>query len=122
MCFIFVHSLFGFTTRYERVGVSVPIKNSLGIIEIIPRYLICTIYDWNLIWMDNSFPGKTAKLIVLYFLNQALLPIVSALSFADNIDAKMETVKELLHNVPDNNLEWQGFNRLLDTNIRRTSI
>ena len=45
-----------------------------------------------------------------------------ALSFADNIDAKMETVKELLHNVPDNNLEWQGFNRLLDTNIRRTSI
>ena len=45
-----------------------------------------------------------------------------ALSFADHIDAKMETVKELLHNVPDNNLEWQGFNRLLDTNIRRTSI
>lgn len=44
-----------------------------------------------------------------------------ALSFADNLDAKMETVKELLVNVPDNNLEWQGYNRLLETNIRRTS-
>ena len=45
-----------------------------------------------------------------------------ALSFADNLDAKMETVKELLANVPDNNLEWQGFNRLLDSNFRITSV
>ena len=45
-----------------------------------------------------------------------------ALSFADNLDAKMETVKELLANVPDNNLEWQGFNRLLDSNFRKTSV
>jgi 3'-5' exoribonuclease len=44
-----------------------------------------------------------------------------ALSFADNLDAKMETVKELLGNVPDGNLEWQGYNRLLETNIRKTS-
>lgn len=44
-----------------------------------------------------------------------------ALSFADNIDAKMETFKELLTNVPDKSMEWQGFNRLLETNIRRTS-
>lgn len=44
-----------------------------------------------------------------------------ALSFADNIDAKMETVKEMLKAVPENNLEWQGFNRLLDSNFRRTS-
>ncbi len=44
-----------------------------------------------------------------------------ALSFADNVDAKLETVKELLAGVPENNLEWQGFNRLLETNIRRTS-
>ncbi len=44
-----------------------------------------------------------------------------ALSFADNLDAKMETVRELLANVPENNLEWQGFNRLLDSNVRRTS-
>ena len=45
-----------------------------------------------------------------------------ALSFADNLDAKMETVKELLANVPDNNLEWQGFNRLLNSNFRKTSV
>ena len=45
-----------------------------------------------------------------------------ALSFADNLDAKMETVKELLSGVPENNKEWQGYNRMLETNIRRTSI
>lgn len=44
-----------------------------------------------------------------------------ALSFADNIDAKLETVKEMLKTVPENNLEWQGYNRLLDSNFRRTS-
>lgn len=44
-----------------------------------------------------------------------------ALSFADNLDAKMETVREILAGVPENNLQWQGFNRLLDSNIRRTS-
>ena len=43
-----------------------------------------------------------------------------ALSFADNLDAKMETVREILAGVPENNLQWQGFNRLLDSNIRRT--
>ena len=44
-----------------------------------------------------------------------------ALSFADNLDAKMQTVRELLNNVPDNNLTWQGYNRLLESNIRKTS-
>ena len=44
-----------------------------------------------------------------------------ALSFADNLDAKMETVRELLNNVPDNNLTWQGYKRLLESNIRKTS-
>jgi 3'-5' exoribonuclease len=44
-----------------------------------------------------------------------------ALSFADNLDAKLETMREALVRVPDNSLEWQGFNRLLDSNIRRTS-
>ena len=43
-----------------------------------------------------------------------------ALSFADNIDAKMETVKELFSGIPENNTDWLGFNRVLDTNIRRT--
>jgi 3'-5' exoribonuclease len=44
-----------------------------------------------------------------------------ALSFADNVDAKMETFRELLAGVPEKNLAWQGFNRLLETNVRRTS-
>ncbi len=43
------------------------------------------------------------------------------LSFADNLDAKMETMKELLGAIPENNMEWQGYNRLLETNFRRTS-
>ncbi|MBQ8625329.1 MAG: HD domain-containing protein [Agathobacter sp.] len=43
------------------------------------------------------------------------------LSFADNLDAKMETMKELLVGIPDNNLEWQGYNRLLESNFRKTS-
>ena len=43
-----------------------------------------------------------------------------ALTFADNLDAKMETVKELFNGIPEGNTDWLGFNRLLDTNIRRT--
>jgi 3'-5' exoribonuclease len=45
-----------------------------------------------------------------------------ALSFADNVDAKMETIREIFANVPENSVEWQGFNRLLDSNIRRSSL
>ena len=48
------------------------------------------------------------------------LPEALALSFADNIDAKMETVREIFNNVPENNQEWQGYNRLLESNIRRS--
>lgn len=43
-----------------------------------------------------------------------------ALSFADNLDAKMETLKEIFSSVPEGNLQWLGFNRLLETNLRRT--
>ena len=43
-----------------------------------------------------------------------------ALSFADNSDAKLETMREALSNIPENSLEWQGFNRFLNSNIRRT--
>jgi 3'-5' exoribonuclease len=44
-----------------------------------------------------------------------------AMHFSDNLDAKMETMKELLAGIPDNNLEWQGYNRMLETNFRKTS-
>ena len=43
-----------------------------------------------------------------------------ALNLADNTDAKMQTMTEIFKNTEDN-LEWLGFNRILDSNVRRTS-
>ncbi len=43
-----------------------------------------------------------------------------ALSFADNTDAKMQTFKEAMKNVKSDDTSWQGFNRYIDSNIRRT--
>lgn len=43
-----------------------------------------------------------------------------ALNFADNLDAKMQTMKELFAGNADNQ-GWLGFNRLLDSNVRMTS-
>ena len=37
----------------------------------------------------------------------------------DDVDW-METVREIFNNVPENNQEWQGYNRLLESNIRRS--
>ena len=45
-----------------------------------------------------------------------------ALSFADNVDAKLETIREALaQSAVGDPLKWYGFNRYLDSNIRRTS-
>jgi len=44
-----------------------------------------------------------------------------ALNFADNIDAKMETMKELFKVNPDNH-GWLGYQRLFESNIRRSSL
>lgn len=44
-----------------------------------------------------------------------------ALNFADDMDAKLETMKELMSKVNGNDISWQGFNRLFDSNIRKTS-
>ena len=43
-----------------------------------------------------------------------------ALNFADNTDAKLQTMTELLNAAGDNN-GWLGFNRLLDSNVRKTT-
>lgn len=43
-----------------------------------------------------------------------------ALNFADNTDAKMEIFKEILNGAGDNS-GWLGFNRLMDSNLRKTS-
>ena len=42
-----------------------------------------------------------------------------ALHFADNTDAKMETMKEIFSSTSEEG--WLGFNRLIDSNIRKTS-
>ncbi len=42
-----------------------------------------------------------------------------ALSFADNIDAKMESLREIFAKVPEGNCEWQGYSRLFESNLRR---
>lgn len=43
-----------------------------------------------------------------------------ALSFADNTDAKMETMIEVLRGAGDNQ-GWLGYSRLLETNIRKST-
>lgn len=43
-----------------------------------------------------------------------------ALNFADNMDAKMETLKELFKANPDN-YGWLGYQKLMETDIRRSS-
>lgn len=42
-----------------------------------------------------------------------------ALNFADNTDAKMETLTEIFKATTDTG--WLGFNRIMDSNIRKTS-
>lgn len=43
-----------------------------------------------------------------------------ALSMADNMDAKLQSLKEIMDS-SDKNAEWVGFQRLFETNIRRSS-
>lgn len=44
-----------------------------------------------------------------------------ALNMADNMDAKMETIKEMFHSAGDNN-GWLGYNRLFESNFRKSTI
>ena len=41
------------------------------------------------------------------------------MNLADNTDAKLETMTEALE-AGGNNTGWLGYNRLMETNIRRT--
>ena len=43
-----------------------------------------------------------------------------ALNYADNTDAKLETMREVLKGAGDNP-DWLGFNRLFESNLRRSS-
>lgn len=45
-----------------------------------------------------------------------------ALNFADNTDAKMQTMKEILNSSqPMDGQEWLGYNKFMESNIRKTS-
>ena len=44
-----------------------------------------------------------------------------ALNMADNTDAKLETLKEVFENAGDNG-DWLGYNRLFESNLRKTSV
>ena len=83
--------------------------------------------------MIDGFPGKLANELKHCILahhgeleygspKKPAIPEAVALNFADNLDAKMETMKELFVNVPKGNTDWQGFNRLFESNIRRSSV
>ena len=48
-----------------------------------------------------------------------------ALHFSDNLDAKMETLKELFagaENGAEVKSDWLGFQRLFESNVRRTTL
>ncbi len=45
-----------------------------------------------------------------------------ALNFADDLDAKLETFKESIATANVTDTSWLGFNKMLDSNIRRTSV
>ena len=42
-----------------------------------------------------------------------------ALNLADNADAKLETMSEILKGAGDN-MGWLGYNRFMESNVRRT--
>jgi 3'-5' exoribonuclease len=45
-----------------------------------------------------------------------------ALNFADNTDAKLETMTEIFNsNITATDEQWLGYNRLLESNVRKTS-
>jgi len=44
-----------------------------------------------------------------------------ALNLADNTDAKLETMKEILESA-DENVLWLGYNRMFESNIKRTGL
>ena len=44
----------------------------------------------------------------------------AALNFADNADAKMQTLKEIFKD--KSGTDWLGYNRLFESNLRKTSL
>lgn len=87
---------------------------------------------WDGIRRIANFPPKLASELVHCILahhgelefgspKKPALAEAVALSYADNVDAKMETLKEAFGAVPAGNTQWLGYNRLFESNIRRAS-
>lgn len=81
-----------------------------------------------------NFPEKTARELKHCILahhgeleygspKKPALPEAFALNLADNADAKLETLTELVLNTrPADGTEWYGYNRALDSNIRKSTV
>jgi len=50
------------------------------------------------------------------------LPEAVALNFADNTDAKMQTLKEVFDGFQSLDSEWTGYNRAFESNLRKSTI
>lgn len=84
--------------------------------------------------MIEGFPEKLAREVKHCILahhgeleygspKKPALPEAFAINLADNADAKLETLSELLLNTrPQDGTEWYGFNRALDSNIRKADL
>lgn len=49
------------------------------------------------------------------------LPEALALNLADNADAKLESMRELIEGAGENNNGWLGYNKLFESNIRKST-
>ena len=90
---------------------TIMIKEKAGMIEGFPNKLLSELQHCILAHHGEYEFGSPKK--------PALVEAV-ALNFADNTDAKLETITELFG--ATNNNDWLGFNKFLDSNIRKTSI
>ena len=99
--------------------------------QLLGHIVIGTIMVDEKIKTIDGFPKKTASELKHCILahhgeyeygspKKPALAEACALNFADNLDAKMETFKELF-GTNEGNTDWLGFNRLFDSNIRMTS-
>ena len=99
--------------------------------QLLGHIVIGTIMVDEKIKTIPGFPAKTASEIKHCILahhgefeygspKKPALAEAMALNFADNTDAKLQTVTELFRSNADNK-GWLGFNRLLDSNVRMTT-
>ena len=100
--------------------------------QLLGHIVIGTVMIKEHIRMIDSFPAKLESELTHCILahhgelefgspkKPALVEAI-ALSMADNLDAKMEMFTEAFSNVAANDFEWQGYNRGLESNVRRTS-